>query len=181
MKISIVGLGYVGLPLAVALGRHYEVIGFDVDKGRVRELGQGIDRTGEITQDVLKESSLVISSDPDAMAGSRVYIVTVPTPVDAANVPNLAAVRGACDTVGKILSREGRPAASAPPIIVFETFYSHLATTSEIQFDRVFKIWSPFSWTYSKFQLLFGDQNVKLFNFISPQARLSDLSFNNQI
>ena len=111
--IAVIGLGYVGLPLAVVLARRFAVVGFDVDAGRVAELTRGFDRTGEIDAATLGATALHVSSDPAALAAVDTFIVTVPTPVDAANRPDLGAVLGACDTVGAVL----RPGAT----VVFES------------------------------------------------------------
>ncbi len=104
-KIAVIGLGYVGLPLAVALARRHEVVGFDTDSGRIAELGQGRDRTGEIAPEMLGESRAVFSGDAEAMRGADIFIITVPTPVDLDNRPDLGAVRGACATVGAVMGK----------------------------------------------------------------------------
>ena len=111
--ISVIGLGYVGLPLAVALARHYEVIGFDIDPVRVDAIRAGEDRTGEVDRAVLAETSLKVTTDPDRLALAAIHIVTVPTPVTAQNEPDMRALFAACETVGRAL----RPGA----IVVFES------------------------------------------------------------
>ncbi len=102
--IAVIGLGYVGLPLAVALARHFPAIGYDVDAARIAELRQGHDRTGEIDADVMTESTLCVTDDGAAIASAEIYIVTVPTPVDADNQPDLRLIRAACASVGKLLT-----------------------------------------------------------------------------
>jgi UDP-N-acetyl-D-galactosamine dehydrogenase len=102
-KISVLGLGYVGLPLAIALARHYPVMGFDIDADRVAEIAAGTDRTGEVTAEALAESNLAVSTREEDMAGSEVFIITVPTPVDDEQKPDLKAVLAACDVVGRWL------------------------------------------------------------------------------
>ena len=101
--ISVIGLGYVGLPLAIGLARHFNVHAFDIDDSRISELGQGLDRTGEVEPAVLKSSSLQLTSNADDIARATVHIITVPTPVSADNVPDLSAVCDACELVGKRL------------------------------------------------------------------------------
>jgi UDP-N-acetyl-D-galactosamine dehydrogenase len=108
-RIIVIGLGYVGLPLAVALARKFEVIGFDVDQGRIAELKRGHDRTREVDGAALKATSLGLVDQPDACAGADVYIVTVPTPVDASNTPDLSAVIAATRTVARLLDPVKRP------------------------------------------------------------------------
>ncbi|WP_374300606.1 nucleotide sugar dehydrogenase [Ferrovibrio sp.] len=115
--IAVVGLGYVGLPLAVVLAKHFPVVGFDIDRGRVEELQQGDDRTREIEAERLKASSLRLSSDPADLPGQAIYIVTVPTPVDEQNVPDLKPVRSASRTVGQALKTKAAPGA----IVVYES------------------------------------------------------------
>jgi UDP-N-acetyl-D-galactosamine dehydrogenase len=113
--VVVVGLGYVGLPLAVALAKHYRVIGYDIDEKRVGELRSGYDRTREVQPEVLASVRLEITSDSAAAAGAKVYIVTVPTPVDGANRPDLRPVLGATQTVASLLR------AATKPIIVYES------------------------------------------------------------
>ncbi len=102
--ISVVGLGYVGLPLAIALARHHRVVGFDTDRTRIEDLRAGHDRTNEVSGDHLNESTLRLTDEPMDMSGGSVFIITVPTPVDAANQPDLSAVRKACEIVGSRIS-----------------------------------------------------------------------------
>jgi UDP-N-acetyl-D-galactosamine dehydrogenase len=102
-QIVVVGLGYVGLPLAVALARSFPTIGLDIDTRRVEELKGGIDRTNEVDGEVLKASPLRLTSDSAECAGADVYIVTVPTPVDADNQPDLSPVIGATRSVARLL------------------------------------------------------------------------------
>ena len=104
-KIAVIGLGYVGLPLAVHLAHHFEIIGFDVDAGRVTELRAGKDRTGEISSEKLSASTITITDDESAMDGADVFIVTVPTPVDARNRPDLSAIRAASETVARHIAK----------------------------------------------------------------------------
>jgi UDP-N-acetyl-D-glucosamine/UDP-N-acetyl-D-galactosamine dehydrogenase len=106
-RIAVIGLGYVGLPLAVALARHFAVKGFDTNTRRIAELGRGHDRTGEVSDDKLRGSRLELVSEPDALRGSDVFIVTVPTPVNDNNLPDLASVKAACRTIGKVIAKGG--------------------------------------------------------------------------
>lgn len=104
-KIAVIGLGYVGLPLAVALAKHFTVLGFDIDQSRINELNNGFDRTHEIDAATLKKSKLKISCDAETLQNQHVYIVTVPTPVTADNLPDLKPLEGASITVAKALSK----------------------------------------------------------------------------
>jgi UDP-N-acetyl-D-galactosamine dehydrogenase len=114
-RIVVVGLGYVGLPLAVALARSFDVTGLDIDAGRVEQLKQGIDRTNEVAPESLAATTLALTSRPDDCRGADLYIVTVPTPVDAANQPDLGPVIGATRSVARLLD----PARQ--PVIVYES------------------------------------------------------------
>ncbi len=104
-RISVVGLGYVGLPLAIALARHFPVLGYDRDGGRVAALRDGVDRAGEVNATVLGATTMEFAHTPGAMAGSDVFILTVPTPVDGDNRPDLEALREASRAVGGELDR----------------------------------------------------------------------------
>ena len=115
LRIVVVGLGYVGLPLAVALARSFAVIGLDIDARRVDELRAGIDRTHEVDAEVLARSSLALTSRTEECAGADIYIVTVPTPVDESNQPDLGPVIGATRSVAALLDRARRP------VIVYES------------------------------------------------------------
>ncbi|WP_345542214.1 nucleotide sugar dehydrogenase [Variovorax defluvii] len=102
--IAIVGLGYVGLPLAVEFGKLRTVIGFDIDTSRIAELQSGKDSTLEVgPQELRAASKLRFSSCIKDIAGCRVFIVTVPTPVDMANRPDLSALTAATETVGRVM------------------------------------------------------------------------------
>lgn len=106
MKIAIIGLGYVGLPLAVEFGKQYEVIGFDINQSRIEELKKGNDRTLEVTADELAHAKyLSFSHKTDDLVSATVFIVTVPTPVDKAKKPDLTPLIKASETVGKVLKK----------------------------------------------------------------------------
>ncbi len=104
-KIAVIGLGYVGLPLAIHLSRHFPVVGLDIDRRRIDELRTGHDRTREIGPDQLTSTTMTFTDRADDIRGSDIYIVTVPTPVDSANEPDLTAVRGASRLVGGVIRK----------------------------------------------------------------------------
>ena len=108
-RIVVVGLGYVGLPLAVALARKFETVGFDVDGERIDELKSGHDRTREVDAAELRRAELNLTADARDCAGADVYIVTVPTPVDDAHRPDLGAVLAATRTIAALLDPARRP------------------------------------------------------------------------
>ncbi|MGE4563466.1 MAG: nucleotide sugar dehydrogenase [Victivallaceae bacterium] len=106
MKLAIVGLGYVGLPLAVEFGKKYAVTGFDVKKHRLAELRQGIDSTLETSPEQLREARHLKFTDTiDDLRDIDIFIVTVPTPVDKYNNPDLTPLYRASETVGKVLKK----------------------------------------------------------------------------
>jgi len=114
-QIVVVGLGYVGLPLAVALARSFDVVGLDIDEKRIEELRLGIDRTHEVESERLAASPLRLTSRAADAAGADVYIVTVPTPVDGDNRPDLRPVLSATRSLATLLD----PARK--PIVVYES------------------------------------------------------------
>lgn len=113
MKVAVVGLGYVGLPLAVALARNHDVAGFDISADRIAALRDGLDWTNEVPAEELLAANLSISDDPATLNGREIFIVTVPTPIDEANRPDFGALLKACAIVGKALSKGS--------IVVFES------------------------------------------------------------
>ena len=106
IRIAVIGLGYVGLPLAVEFGKKRSVIGFDVDKKRIDDLKSGRDATLEVSGNELREAQgLEFVSDPKALKAANCFIVTVPTPIDAAKRPNLNPLLRASETVGSALKK----------------------------------------------------------------------------
>lgn len=104
-KIAIIGLGYVGLPLAVAFGKHYQTVGFDINPHRIKDLKQGVDHTLEVTTEELQEvTQLSFSCDAKDLTGCDFIIVTVPTPIDRNKQPDLTPLRKASEMIGKVIS-----------------------------------------------------------------------------
>ncbi|WP_457679043.1 nucleotide sugar dehydrogenase [Thermovibrio sp.] len=103
-KIGVVGLGYVGLPLAVVLSKRFKVIGFDIDKRRIEELRRGYDRTLEIDGETLKRSEIEFTDNPILLKGCKLIIITVPTPIDRHKIPDLRPLKAATRTVGRNLT-----------------------------------------------------------------------------
>jgi UDP-N-acetyl-D-galactosamine dehydrogenase len=113
-RIAVVGLGYVGLPLAVEFGRHYDTVGFDINAARIAELRSGRDSTLEASADELRAASrLRYTTDIEMLRDRDVFIVTVPTPIDDAKRPDLGALLSASRTVGQVLRKGG--------IVVYES------------------------------------------------------------
>jgi UDP-N-acetyl-D-glucosamine/UDP-N-acetyl-D-galactosamine dehydrogenase len=113
-RVGVIGLGYVGLPVALSFARHYpETVGFDISERRIRTLREGRDYTGEVTPETLSAASIRFTTDPADLEGVTFFVVTVPTPIDDNRQPDLRPVIAACETVGRVLS----PGA----VVVFES------------------------------------------------------------
>ena len=108
-KIAVIGLGYVGLPLAHAFSEKYEVVGFDINKERIDELNNAFDRTLELDEAQMKEAienGMTFTADLEGIADCNVYIVTVPTPIDSSNRPDLTPLIKSSESVGKVLKKD---------------------------------------------------------------------------
>lgn len=114
-NITVVGLGYVGLPLAVALAEHFSTIGFDISETRIEELRNGHDRTHEVDTESLNRTRLRLTADSDEAGKSDIFIVTVPTPVTEDNRPDLKPLLAATRTVGRMIDPE------RPAVVVYES------------------------------------------------------------
>src|SRR6266481_4552460 len=111
---AVIGLGYVGLPVALALAKKFEpVIGFDISQRRIAALRDARDTTGEVTEATLHETRLRLTDDADALNEASFFVVTVPTPINAERRPDLSPLEGACSLIGPRL----RPGA----VVVFES------------------------------------------------------------
>src|SRR5690348_12624140 len=113
-RIGIIGLGYVGLPLAVEFGKHFKTVGFDIKASRVAELKKGKDSTLEVDRDELRAAKhLGYSTNLKDLRSCQVYIVTVPTPIDGYKRPDLKPIEGASQLIGQVLKKDD--------IVVFES------------------------------------------------------------
>ncbi|WKA53867.1 nucleotide sugar dehydrogenase [Planococcus shixiaomingii] len=113
LKIAVVGLGYVGLPVAVAFGNKFSVIGFDINKNRIQTLLEGNDYTNEVGSKELSKTQIEYTDDPAKLAEAGFIIVSVPTPIDASNQPDLTPLLKASETVGKHMKKGA--------VVVFES------------------------------------------------------------
>ena len=100
-KLSVIGLGYVGLPLAICFAKKVEVIGFDINKDKVEAYKKGIDETNEVGSKSLKETIAFLTSSEEELQKVKFHIIAVPTPVNPNKTPNLDAVIGASKIVGR--------------------------------------------------------------------------------
>ncbi len=105
-KIGVIGLGYVGLPLAVEFGKKFKVVAFDKDRERMKQISQGVDRTGQLEKEEIELSdNLVLTDDPKILEDCSVYIVTVPTPVDQDNKPDFSSLEKASEMIGMYINK----------------------------------------------------------------------------
>lgn len=102
-SLTIVGLGYVGLPLALAFAKHFRVVGYDINESRIGLLKQSIDPSREILSDAFLNKNILFTNDTADIAGSSLYIITVPTPIDVYNLPDLKYLKAASAVVGSVL------------------------------------------------------------------------------
>ena len=112
-KLSLVGLGYVGMPIAVAFARKINVIGFDLNKEKIKLYKDGIDPTNEVGNEVIKNTTVDFTADSERLREAKFHIVAVPTPVNSDHTPDLMPVMGASKLLGQNLSKGS--------IIVFES------------------------------------------------------------
>jgi UDP-N-acetyl-D-galactosamine dehydrogenase len=116
LKISVIGLGYVGLPLAVEFAKFYNTVGYDINQKRITELNENIDITNETSSESIKKAfskDLLLTSDQTSLINSDVFIVTVPTPITDKKIPDLKYLQSACKTIGKFLKKDN--------IVIFES------------------------------------------------------------
>ena len=163
VHIGVVGLGYVGLPIAVHMAQKFPVTGFDISEQRIEELRGGVDRTREITPDELgRLQTLKLTSDRDELGECNFYIVTVPTPVDQAKRPDLTALERASAAVGKVLKRGD--------VAVFESTVYPGATEEVcvpiLEAQSGLKLNQDFSVGYSPERINPGDPNHRLPNIV---------------
>ena len=105
-KLSIIGLGYVGLPLALEFSKYFKVVGYDIDQLRIKELKHNLDRTNEVSENELNNAkNISFSSESESIENSNVFIITVPTPIDEFKKPNLEILKAASKTVAKAINK----------------------------------------------------------------------------
>ena len=193
-SVAVIGLGYVGLPLAVEFAKnqpsclsgaqlHRNVIGFDINNKRVSELQSGIDRTNEITSHELQAASLLqLTTDTNCLATADVFVVTVPTPIDNAKRPDLTPLQKASVTVGRALKARALNGSSTSPIVIYESTVYPGATEEVcvpiLEAESGLKFNSQFFCGYSPERINPGDSEHKLTTITkvtsgsSPEAAL---------
>ena len=165
-RIAVIGLGYVGLPLSVALARKFDTIGFDIDPKRIEQLRNGNDRTREVAAHDLQSSSLELTADAGLLAGRSTYVITVPTPIDERNRPDFTAILSACASVG--------PGLTPGSIVVFEsTVYPGVTEDicgPALEKSSGLKCGSDFTLGYSPERINPGDKNHPLEKIVKVVA-----------
>ena len=104
-KIAVIGLGYVGLPIALEFAKHFSVIGFDINEKRVELMQQGIDPSKELEASAFQNTDIVFTNNLDILRGAHFFIIAVPTDIDEHRVPNLTPLKRASETVGQVLKK----------------------------------------------------------------------------
>lgn len=165
--VGVLGLGYVGLPLAVAFGEHFETRAFDVDASRVAALRRGVDATGEVAgEQIAAATRLTFTNHSEDLEGSDVFVVSVPTPVDAANRPDLGALEDASRIVGRAIGAGG--------VAVFESTVFPGATEEAcvplIEEESGFECNLDFFVGYSPERINPGDQRHRLADIVKVTA-----------
>jgi UDP-N-acetyl-D-glucosamine/UDP-N-acetyl-D-galactosamine dehydrogenase len=162
LKISVIGLGYVGLPLATALSKNFKVLGFDKSKKKINELLNGKDSTNQLSTKVISNKNIRYSNNPKFIRDSKVIIVTVPTPVDKKNRPDISLIKNACKIIGLNLSKNS--------IVVFEsTVYPGLTEevcVKELEKYSNLKWKNDFNIGYSPERINPGDKIHNLQNIV---------------
>lgn len=163
IKIAIIGLGYVGLPLAIEFGKKYQTLGYDISKDRVLSLKKGIDITLEATTDEINSSkNLKFSSNADDLKSCNIYIVTVPTPIDQHNKPNLSPLKSASNMLGEYLKKDD--------IVVYESTVFPGATEEVcvpiLEEKSGLKMNVDFSCGYSPERINPGDKDHRLIDIL---------------
>ena len=161
-KIAIIGLGYVGLPLAVEFGKKFEVIGFDINQGRVKELKSGTDSTLEVSDTELADTNLTFSYNVDDLKSANVYIVTVPTPINEHKQPDLTPLIKASEMLGTVISQGD--------IIIYESTVYPGATEEEclpiVEKSSGLKFNQDFFAGYSPERINPGDKEHRVTNIL---------------
>lgn len=173
--IAVIGIGYVGLPLAVAFGEKRQVIGYDTNAARIEQLSEGQDATRELTEnELINAKFLKFSHDENDLKKANIFIVTVPTPVDKENLPDLTLLKNACETIGRNLKKND--------LVIFEsTVYP--GTTEEICVPIIsstsnLKINFDFYVGFSPERINPGDKSHRLHNVVKVVSGSSEEALN---
>jgi UDP-N-acetyl-D-galactosamine dehydrogenase len=161
-KVAIIGLGYVGLPLAVEFGKKYNVVGFDINKARIDELRTGTDSTLEVSGEELASANLIFSYNVEDLKDANIYIVTVPTPINEHKQPDLTPLIKASDMLGKVINNDD--------IIIYESTVYPGATEEEcipvVEMSSGLKFNKDFFAGYSPERINPGDKEHRVTNIL---------------
>ncbi|MDA8808816.1 nucleotide sugar dehydrogenase [Gammaproteobacteria bacterium] len=105
LKVGVIGLGYVGLPIAYAFGKHFDVVGYDKNVLRITQLSQGVDITGEVDPELLSDSGIKFTTEPGDLKDCNFYIISVPTPINKFKVPDISILLNVSETIGKYIAK----------------------------------------------------------------------------
>jgi UDP-N-acetyl-D-galactosamine dehydrogenase len=170
LRIAVLGLGYVGLPLALELSKHFSTIGFDINTKRIADLREGIDDSGEVEADALRSSSLQLSCDPDALRSCTLFIIAVPTPISSDKQPDLAPLLSA--------SRMLAPYLKPADIVIYEsTVYpgcTREACVPILEQGSGLRLGQHFEVGYSPERINPGDKHRRLPDIIKVVSASSD-------
>ncbi|OGP62543.1 MAG: GDP-mannose dehydrogenase [Deltaproteobacteria bacterium RBG_13_49_15] len=169
-RLAVVGLGYVGLPLAVQLSEHFEVVGYDLKVDRVSELRSGRDRTLEVPDEELKKASVLFTSNEEDLSKCRLIIVAVPTPIDKYRIPDLSPLRNASIAVGRWMVKGS--------CVVYESTVYPGATEEVcvpiLETESGFKLGTDFTVGYSPERINPGDRLHRLENIVKIVSGFDD-------
>lgn len=157
-KLSVIGLGYVGLPIALEFAKKIRVVGFDIKTERVERMKQGIDPSNELTSDAFKNTDILFTSDPEDLREASFHIIAVPTPTNSYNLPDLFPLLKASETVGRILKKDDYVVyeSTVYPGCTEEDCVPVLEKYSRLEFCKDFKV------GFSRKELIRGTRNIHL-------------------
>lgn len=161
-KLAVIGLGYVGLPIALEFAKKIKVIGFDINKSRIELMKKGIDPNNEMKKSDFKNKDIIFTANPDKIKDASFYIVAVPTPIDEHKLPDLKALLSATETVGKVLKKGDYVVfeSTVYPGCTEEDCVPVLEKTSSLKLNKDFKV------GYSPERINPGDKKHNISNII---------------
>jgi UDP-N-acetyl-D-galactosamine dehydrogenase len=174
-KLSLIGLGYVGLPIALEFARHIPVIGFDISEERVAKMNKGIDPSSELDAEAFKGADITFTTNPEDLKAASFHIVAVPTPIDSHNMPDLSPLIAATRTVGKILKKGDYVVyeSTVYPGATEEDCIPVLEELSGLKFKQDFKV------GYSPERINPGDKVNTLTTVVKIVSGCDDISLDN--
>lgn len=171
-QLAVIGLGYVGLPIAVALSKKVDVVGFDINERRINSYLQGIDITGDLGDEKIRESAVHFTANDEDLTGVRFFIIAVPTPVKSGNVPDLQYLQSASETIARKLTKGAIVVyeSTVYPGVTEEVCVPILEQYSGLQCGKDFKV------GYSPERINPGDKQHRLENIVKIVSGMDDES-----